>query len=116
TVDLTVVSGSPVRFGDMVGVALTSAEIGPGNKTAVPYATVAFQGEWKVAVAGTLALGAKVFTAQAPTAGKAVLAPITTVEGTTSKKFFGFITGILPGSGSALVTIAGQTPATGASA
>ena len=115
--DATVVAGSPVRVGHLVGVAAVDATDDlPGNTSGEYQTEVYLEGEWLLTVAGTLAIGAPVFTATAASAGEAVLAALTTVEGTSSKKFFGFVTGISPTAGKALVTLPGQSLAIGASA
>lgn len=113
----TVLSGSPVRIGHLVGVAAIDAKNDrPGNESGDYWTSVYLKGEFLLTVAGTLAIGNPVFTATAAAAGAATAVTLTNVEGTTSKKLFGFITGISPTSGKALVTIAGQSLSIGASA
>jgi len=115
--DATVLSGSPVRIGHMVGVAAIDAKNDrPGNISGDYWTSVYLKGEFLVAVAGTLAVGNPVFTATAASGLTATLVVLTNVEGTTSKKLFGFISGLSDTSGSALVTIAGQSLTIGASA
>lgn len=109
-------SGAPVMTAGLVGVALTDADAAlPGNTTGDHYATIAFDGEWAVPVAGSPAVGSTVFATGSLTAGEAVAATLTAVEGTTGKRVFGVVTGIVA-SGVALVAIAGVSTSTGASA